>query len=116
MNLTIEVKSRDYPKNKPPQQRPGPGKRERPGLVKRERPGVGGGVGAARPRGGPPERVRGMRWGLLYNDSNKEDMLFRIKFCHCVKSFFPNHHPIPFTLGIRQAQRNTTSSQVDLGT
>ena len=30
--------------------------------------------------------------------------------------FIPNHYPIPPTLGIHQAQRDTTSSQVDLGT
>ena len=33
-----------------------------------------------------------------------------------IKSFFPNHYPIPLTLGICQAQRYTTSLQVDFGT
>ena len=36
--------------------------------------------------------------------------------CHGVKSFFPNHCPISFTLWIRQARRDTTSCQVHLGT
>ena len=32
------------------------------------------------------------------------------------KSFYTNHYPIPLTLGIRQAQRYTTSLQVDFAT
>ena len=64
--------------------------------------------------------------------SDDKDMLFRImlfselyyvikkkEFLHFVIGlypFFPNHYPIPLSLGIRQAQRYTTSLQVDIAT
>ena len=86
--------------------------------------GGGGGAAAARPRGGP--RVRGMR-RLLYDESDEEGIFFRItldiffritlfsmiilyyNFVIVSNPFFQITTPIPFTLGIRQAQRDTTS-------
>ena len=42
-------------------------------------------------------------------------LFWKMNFCHRVKSSYSNHYPISLTLGIRQAQRYTTSLQVDLG-
>ena len=54
----------------------------------------------------------------LFPNFNMENefLHFVIVSLHGFKSFYPNHYPIPLTLGIRQAQRYTTSLQVDFAT